>query len=704
MKRVVAALLLAAAVTAATLIATAPVRAASQGSGFGTWAPISAYGWHGSMLIDGVHTYCIRPGLPAPTGPSADHGVTATAAGLSPSQLTGINLLVSKYGQTDDPVQAAGVGWAVKAIADWGTTLHAFGYPGDTLQGAINWTFSALAPESNEAVQRLATAYYAEATAAGTGPVGGSGSLVLTIDPEDPVRGTVTAVTEVADVRGTLSLEQAVFADTGSPTREGVAPGEVIGITAVSPDAGGAFRVHGAGTFRGGYQAAVRHYTTDGGQDTAGPAGTTEFSVAGEDAADRWTTFAPVITTQVASRYTAGTPFVDDVTFSSARGAWPRAEDGSYARIAATATIYRTPGEPVLSDAVPDDAEAVAALAVSTHPDAGPEVAYRVESEEPLPGPGFYTAVWRIHAADQAPDVQRLLDAGYDWVEAFGERSQVTIVPAVSSRADPVVAVPAAMSDDIIVEGPVPSTGLDLSVSLYRAPEGVAPSDACTPDRLVWSSADTPVRVTAPGVTRITAPRIAEFGTYYWRERAVDVDGMLVHEGACGTPSETTRAPLPTVATVASERAAVGEPFSDTASVAGLGADADAELVFFVYRNSLGDAPDCSPARLLAETAPVPVRGSGEYPSPQVRSDATGVMQWVAELRYRPTSDAAAVVLVRGACGQERESTVIGALATTGTPAGAPPVPVVAMVGGGLALLGAAIAAARRPRSRRAPR
>ena len=30
--------------------------AAERGTGFGTWAPISAYGWHGSMLVGGVHT------------------------------------------------------------------------------------------------------------------------------------------------------------------------------------------------------------------------------------------------------------------------------------------------------------------------------------------------------------------------------------------------------------------------------------------------------------------------------------------------------------------------------------------------------------------------------------------------------------------------------------------------------------------------
>ena len=40
---------------AGALWSAPPARAADQGSGFGTWAPVSAYGWHGSMLVGVVH-------------------------------------------------------------------------------------------------------------------------------------------------------------------------------------------------------------------------------------------------------------------------------------------------------------------------------------------------------------------------------------------------------------------------------------------------------------------------------------------------------------------------------------------------------------------------------------------------------------------------------------------------------------------------
>ncbi|WP_375385605.1 hypothetical protein [uncultured Microbacterium sp.] len=821
MKRLVAALVIVVAVAAGALATFAPVQAASQGSGFGTWAPISAYGWHGSMLIDGVHTYCIRPGLPAPTGQSTDHGVSGSAAGLTPTQLTGINLLVSKYGQTDDPVQAASVGWAVKAIADWNETLHAFGYPGDTLQGAINWTFSALAPESNAAVQQLATAYYAEATGAGTGSVGGSGTLAFTTDAADHTRGTVTVVTDVGGVSGSLSLEGAVFADSGSPSRDGAEPGATYDI--VTTEHQGAFRVRGAATFHGGYLAAVRHFTTSGGQDTAGPGGTTEFTVAGEDAVDRVTTFAPVIATQVPARYVEGGPFVDDVTFAAAHGVWPRSSDGRHVVIAATGTVYRTANEPVLG-AVPADAEAVAHLALTTLPDPGPTVAYRVESETALPGPGFYTAVWEIRAESQSADSQRWLEPGYTWTEPFGEQSQLMMLPAITSRAEPIVAVGASMHDEIVVDGPVPSSGLNLTTAVYRAIDGVAPADSCTPESMVFSSVDAPVHITAAGTAVVTAPVVPDFGTYFWRERAVDAEGRLVHEGACGLESETTHAPLPTVTTragastgfgggltdvatvsgpvprtgrtvltfelyrvvdagapasactpenliadtraepvavtaagdysspevrphsagtftwierlwftrdgetearllaegacglpdetvvvaaptvdtTATERAATGEAFTDTATVAGLAPDAEAELVFFAYRNPHDTTPDCSADRLIAETAAIALHGDGRYVSPDVRSDEAGVVQWVAELRYRG-DDGTVVTIHRGACGDERESTIVDTLAATG---GGSSMPILPLAGAGAAVvaLGMALATVFGRRARRAHR
>lgn len=817
----VAAVAVAAALIAGGLVATAPARAASPGSGFGEWASSTRYGWHGSMLVGSTHTYCIFPGRPLPTGATEDRGISGDAAGLDPRRLTAINMLVSTYGQTDDPVQAASVGWAVKAIANWNETLHTFGYPGESLEGAIDWVFRHIAPEHNVAVQNLAAAYYAEGMAMAAGPSAASGSLQFATDPENPRNGTVTVLADAAGARGSVTLENAIFAESGQATLDGATVGATYPITATPPNGQTTFTVRGSGTFRAGFAPLVHHFTTAGGQDTAGPVGPLEFPVAGEDTAPRVTTFAPVISTQVVSRYIPGGTYVDDVTFGVARGTWGRAVDGGYVPVRATATLYRTDAEPVLAPEVPADAEPVTTLEVTTDAVVGPTAPYRVETAEPLPGPGFYTAVWEMRAEGQAAETVAALETDYAWREQFGEQSQITMLSTVSSRADAVVAVGAVMGDEVIVAGVVPRDGLDLSAAVYRVPDEVAPVDACTAENLLWSNTGAPVRVTAPGTTRIPGPSVPDFGTYVWRERAEDTQGRLVHEGACGVESETTRAPMPTVTTQATpvvgwsgeatdtatiagpvpvsgtttltfevfrapegvapadactadslvaetsanpivvttegeaispavrlrdvgthywietlwhtpeggegrviargacglenettiveqpavttravERAAIDEPFHDTAVVTGIGEGAEAELVFSIFHTGAGDAPECTPETLESVTKPVPVDRSGEYASPDVTSSVAGAKHWIAELRTRPADGEAAVILASGTCGEEFETTYVDVLAATGIgTTGGWPLRTVGGIGAVVLAAGCALAAIARRRS-----
>lgn len=538
--RLLAALLTAIIVACGSaLIAVTPAHAASAGSGFGTWAPVSTYGWHGSMLVDGVHTYCILPGAPAPTGQSVDNGVSGTAAGLSAQQLTGINMLVTTYGQTSDPVQAAAVGWAVKAIADWDDTLHHFGYRGDSLAGAIHWTFSALAPAHDAEIQRLAVAYYDEARAAPAGVAESSGSLVFTTDAADSSRGTVRVEASTSAATGTLTLAGATFAATGTPTLTDAVPGVEYPIVTAPSEPGRAYAVSGTGRFRLTSVAAVRHFTTAGGQDTAGPAGEVGFDVAGADAAPRVPPFVPSIATQVASRYVSGGAFVDDVQFEGSIQDWPRSADGGYLPVTATAEVYRTDAQPVLSDGgIPEDAAQVGSLGLTTDSAAGPAGPHRVTSVWELTSPGFYTAVWTIRADAQTAEVAQALPADYVWTEHFAEPSQISLFADVSSLAEPRVEVGETMSDKIIVGAALPLEGLTVTSSLYRAQEEVEPAEACTEQAHVWTS--DPHTMLAAGDHVVTAPPVTEPGTYYWQERAVDATGELVHQGLCGVPHETT--------------------------------------------------------------------------------------------------------------------------------------------------------------------
>ena len=544
--RLLTALLAALIMTCAGAVWAAPsAHAASQGTGFGTWAPISAYGWHGSMLVDGVHTYCILPGAPAPTGQSVDHGLSGAAAGLSAQQLTGINLLVTKYGQTNDPVQAAAVGWAVKAIANWNETLRHFGYGGDSLAGAIHWTFSALAPAHDAEVQRLAVAYYEEARATPAGVASASGTLVFTADAADPSRGSVRVDASTAAATGTLALTGADFVATGTPTLTDAVPGVEYPIITTPAEPGRSYAVSGTGRFRLSAVGAVRHFTTPGGQDTAGPAGDVGFDVAGTDAAPRVPRFSPTITTHVQSAYVNGGPFVDDVVFAGETTNWPRADDGGFLPVTATAEVFRTDDPPTPVDGgVPADAEHVGSLGLTTDAALGPAGPYRVTSVWDLTAPGFFTAMWSVRVEAQIPEVASALAPGYSWTEQFGEPTQIALWADVSSLAEATVTVGDTMSDKIIVSGPLPLEGLTVSSSVYRADESADPADACTEHALVWTS--DPHTMTEPGEHVVTAPAATEPGTYFWQERATDAAGAIVHLGVCGLAQETTRVVPPT--------------------------------------------------------------------------------------------------------------------------------------------------------------
>ncbi|WP_314506215.1 hypothetical protein [uncultured Microbacterium sp.] len=455
-------------------IVTAPAaHAASQGVGFGTWAPLSPYGWHGSMLVDGVHTYCILPGVPLPTGPTVDNGVSGTAAGLSAEQLTGINLLVTKYGQTEDPVQAASVGWAVKAIANRDETLHHFGYRGDSLAEAIHWTFSALAPEHSAQIQHQAVAFYDEARAVAPGPVAASGTMVFTTDAADSTLGSVRVEATTSAASGTLSLSGALFVASGTPILEDAVPGIDYPIVTSPASPGRPYAVSGSGHFTLTVVAAVRHFTTAGGQDTAGPAGDVGFDVAGADAVPRVPTFAPTIATRVQSPITQGGPFIDDVVFAGSLENWPRTEDGRFVPVNATAAVYRTDERPELG-AAPGNAEQVGSLALSTDPDSGPTGPYRVTSVWELPRPGFYTAVWTIGAEGQSAEVVRALPHAYSWTEPFGEPTQTTFWPEPESVTPPPSAAPPAVETPPAVTAPPALAATGASGAPPRAMAGSA--------------------------------------------------------------------------------------------------------------------------------------------------------------------------------------------------------------------------------------
>ncbi|MFE5410958.1 hypothetical protein [Microbacterium sp. NPDC056569] len=481
-------------IVALDVVSPSRAAAAERGTGFGTWAPISAYGWHGSMLVNGVHTYCITPGAPAPTGQSTDHGVSGSAAGLSAQQLTGINLLVTTYGQTEDPVQAAAVAWAVKAIANREETLHAFGYRGDSLAGAIHWTMSALSPQHDRAVQERAVAYYDEAMRAAPGPASANGALVFAADGADHRNGTLRVETSTP-ATGTITLTNAVFAESGSATLENASTGSTYAIVAAPPAEGRPYTVSGTGRFDAGLAAAVRHFTTPGGQETAGPAGRVHFDASGADAAPRFPPFSPTISTRVVAREAQGGPYIDEVTVIAADGSWPRADDGSFLPVRASAVVDRTATEPVPGSAIPEGADVAGTLELTTDPTAGPAAKYTVASEWEMSAPGYYTAVWSVRAADQLPALVAHTGADFAWTERFGEPSQVAVIapapPAPTATPAPAAETPPQPPADA---HPAELAATGAEADSLRAPAAIAVAllslgIAIVTSRRPWSAA-----------------------------------------------------------------------------------------------------------------------------------------------------------------------------------------------------------------------
>ncbi|MCJ1708634.1 hypothetical protein [Microbacterium sp. VKM Ac-2923] len=428
-RRTLAALTVIAALLGGLGLAPA-AQAADRGTGFGTWAPLSRTGWHGSMRVGDVHTYCIHPGLPVATDTTTDHGVSFDVNGLTPQQLVSINHLVTTYGQTGDPVQAAGVGWAVKAIVDRDTTLHSWGYTGDSFPEAIDYIMRRASPENSAAVQERAVHYLAEAESIAVPRVGGA--LTLTTRDDDPTRGTVIADVDPS-ATGTLHLENAVFADTGRGDRADVKAGQSYDIIAPvsSSDDGRPYSVRVSGTFSV-RSAAIRYFSTPGQQESAGPADPTTFTLSAVDASPRLVRFSPRIETT--ARIEDGR-FIDRVTVSTVDGVWPRHADGSFVVITATADVYRTGAYPAESAEIPSNLDPVMQLDLRTDPGTGAG-AYEVVSER-LPGPGVYTAVWRVDRADQDADALAHLPGDYLWQERFASPAQTEQLAPTPPPSDP---------------------------------------------------------------------------------------------------------------------------------------------------------------------------------------------------------------------------------------------------------------------------
>lgn len=184
-----------------------------------------------------------------------------------------------------------------------------------------------------------------------------------------------------------------------------------------------------------------------------------------------------------------------------------------------------------------------------------------------------------------------------------------------------------------------------------------------------------------------SAPVVARSaGVVHWVEKII-ANGEVVHEGACGVPSETSTITQPTVVTKATAEVKLGEEMFDTAIVtpppAGL-AEGQYSIVFRAYRGSAkqtgSPAAVCDEHNLLYTSPRLPVpavaaantdetdgekqhqetsKAATEVTSPGVRALAEhGETVWWVETLLA-NSSAGEIVVAKGECGLPAETTTV---------------------------------------------
>lgn len=416
--RLLAVLLTALALAGLGLTTALPAEAATKHAGIPDLTPYGGY--LGNYLApDGARVYCIDSALPWPSGTTSGPStvgslVTSWGAALAAAQLQKLNYVLLKYGQTDDPVQAAAVAAFVNAYTSgWARDLGA-GYAA----GAWYLNGSATVTTAYDSIWRDA-----EANAIPTGT-----ATVLI----DPAAGTVSVAASPSSATGTLTLTGAVRADSGEASFP-VTAAEQIPIRAVPADDAREYTVSAQAAFTAPTTAgpSLILYTTPGQQRTirgAGP-GSLQFSTAAQSSPVQLD-FAPVLTTAVETAdLEVGEPLVDVLAVGLAEGSrpWRARGDGMPAGVVADGVLYGPfDAQPVQSDTVPADAPVAAEETLTlTEPGEYSTGASAVASE-----PGYYTWVWTIDAARQDPVGVASLPEGYRFVSPFGLAAETHVVRA----------------------------------------------------------------------------------------------------------------------------------------------------------------------------------------------------------------------------------------------------------------------------------
>lgn len=648
-------------------IAPLPAGAAATGAGVSGITPYG--GFLGNYIApDGSRVYCIDssrdwPGGATSGGTLVGSLTTTWGAPLSSTVLQKLNYALQRYGQTADPVQAAGLSAYIYAYTSTYARYNGAGYAA----GAHYIDGNRVVGGAYYGIWNDVEANYATV---------GRGTATVSIEMANAYDGFVRVTTNPANARGTLTLEGAVVASTGA-SNASVGNGSLVAIRGVPQDAELSYSIAARASFTASSGAApnVTVYTTGSQQRTIrnGNPGSVSFSAA-DSVKDIPLLFEPVVQTSVASRFVDdGAPFVDGLVASVAEGSgpWRTLEDGSGVPVVATGTLYGPfTSQPDVAATPPVGAPVVGTESLTL---TGPGD-YLSAGTLTAPRTGFYSWVWRIEAAQQPPETIPHLPEGYAFADEFGLVAETHVVPmrlvAESQVTAPEIGLGGTVGDVLsvaIAEG----SWLERDGAPIRAVfEGTAYFVAG--DQAPVASADVPANATVIGTATITATGPGEYPassevtapsatagwiTWVWSLAAGEHAAYFEPwTDWFGLPAETTRVSPPTVTTLAVPAVAIGDPVHDTAIVGGIVPAPHALLVFDAYLQVSGEPPTCDASTLAWSSSdqPIQITEVGNYLSPETRFEEYGTYFWVESLFSHDGQ-----LIHRGVCGLPDETTLV---------------------------------------------
>jgi len=535
--------------------AAPPAAAASYGPGYD-----DGLGFLGAYSVNGVNMYCLEQQKASPLGSTSYAGLQQWPTASADNNAR-VNWAIATYGQSGDRRWTAAVNLFVWSLMEPTYNTHAPNYNGDTYFGARITN----AVERNAVYGNLNT-IRAGAASITAGSLTGSATGTFQVDQLNNYRGTLRVTLSPTNMTGTVTLTNGIFVATGTKTISGVTHNQLLQVEGVPTPDGEPYKIRATGTFSGPvrYGARIAVYSTPGQQNLAyiGDRGAPTATLNAVDPLFRFSDFVPVLTSAVSDQVLQpGDSFCDTFNFAAALNPeagsvvpWLQYDDGDYAPITASVTVYRTHAAPVQSATVPPWAVPFATFTITTTEADGPTIPYSY-CTAPLDVGGYYVAVSTIRSADQRVGVQPFIPEDYEWSDGWGVPAESAVMMhPVRTEATPEAIVGELVKDTAFFPEFVPNLSW-VSFEIYKRPDGSAaplesddpeaidPAAVCTPATFHGAiGGNTPVSTGGGSLDSGSGYYFSTPGVYDW---VVVINeggpsGREVFRAPCGVVSERT--------------------------------------------------------------------------------------------------------------------------------------------------------------------